>query len=128
MLCVRTAGCAIPGVLLVLLPKCPACLAAWIAVATGASVPVAAAARLNTIVVLLCVFSIAAMMVRFGLRRRATQDGRYSRRREASACVSNHAATGSDSRLINSRIAISANILRNGDRDLSCPCDVRGGW
>src|SRR3954454_14089578 len=71
MLRVRTAGCAIPGVLLVVLPKCPACLAAWIAVATGASVPVAAAARLHTVVVILCVLSIAAVAARFGLRRRA---------------------------------------------------------
>ena len=76
MLRVTAAGSVLPGVLLVLLPKCPVCLAAWIAIATGASIPVAAAARLNTIVVILCVISIAATVVRFGLRRRrAIQHG-----------------------------------------------------
>ena len=61
---------AIPGALLVLLPKCPACLAAWIAVATGVSIPVAAAARLNTILAILCVLSMLAFAVRFGMGRR----------------------------------------------------------
>ena len=64
----RLKAAALPGVVLVLLPKCPACLAAWIAVATGVSIPVAAAARLNAIVAALCVTSVAAIVVRLAVR------------------------------------------------------------
>jgi hypothetical protein len=60
----RLKRAAIPGAVLVLLPKCPACLAAWIAVATGVSIPVAAAAQLKTAVAGLCLISLAAILVR----------------------------------------------------------------
>jgi hypothetical protein len=65
----RLKAAAVPGALLVLLPKCPACLAAWIAVATGVSIPVAAAARLTAITATLCVVSLAAIALRFAVRR-----------------------------------------------------------
>jgi hypothetical protein len=60
----RLSGAAIPGVALVLLPKCPAGLAAWIAVATGVSIPVAAAAQLKSVVAGLCLISLAAVLAR----------------------------------------------------------------
>ena len=64
------AASILPGAVLVLLPKCPLCLAAWLTVATGIAVPAAAAAPVRGLIV---VFWIAA--VGFGAtqiaRRRA---------------------------------------------------------
>lgn len=39
----RKTGWLFPGILLVLMPKCPVCLAAYIALVTGISIPIAAA-------------------------------------------------------------------------------------
>ena len=52
------AASILPGAALVLLPKCPLCLAAWLTVITGIGVSAATAARLRGLIV---VFSIAAM-------------------------------------------------------------------
>jgi hypothetical protein len=48
----------LPGVVLVLLPKCPLCLAAWLTVATGLGVSAAGAAWVRGIAVM---FSVVAM-------------------------------------------------------------------
>jgi hypothetical protein len=58
----RRAGFAasiLPGTALVLLPKCPLCLAAWLGVVTGVGVSAAAAAYLRGAIVILCVASVA---------------------------------------------------------------------
>ena len=54
------AACMLPGAVLVLLPKCPLCLAAWLMVVTGAGVPAAWAAGMRGVIV---VFWVAAMAV-----------------------------------------------------------------
>lgn len=69
----RLSGAAasiLPGAVLLLLPKCPLCLAAWLTVATGVGVSAAAAARVRG---LLVVFWIAAAGVAASriIRRRA---------------------------------------------------------
>ena len=46
------------GAVLMLLPKCPLCLAAWLTLATGLGVPAAAAARVRGLIV---IFWVAAM-------------------------------------------------------------------
>jgi hypothetical protein len=53
-----------PGLLLILMPKCPACFAAYIALASGIglSLPVAAGGRMTLIV--LCVASLVFMASR----------------------------------------------------------------
>jgi hypothetical protein len=58
----RRAGFAasiLPGTALVLLPKCPLCLAAWLGVVTGVGVSAAAAVYLRGAIVILCVASVA---------------------------------------------------------------------
>ncbi len=44
----RAAAALLPGAGLLLLPKCPLCLAAWLAAASGLGIPLAAAAHLRT--------------------------------------------------------------------------------
>ena len=57
----RTGAAAsiVPGAALVLLPKCPLCVAAWLGVATGVSVSAAAAAYVRDAMVVLCVAGLA---------------------------------------------------------------------
>ena len=55
----RAAGCALPGVTVALLPKCPACLAAWLALSTGVGLSVTGAGILRT---LLLVVSLAPLI------------------------------------------------------------------
>lgn len=57
--CCRTAASVLPAAGLVLLPKCPLCLAAWLTFATGVAIPEAGVAWVRG---LLVVFWIAAVM------------------------------------------------------------------
>jgi hypothetical protein len=53
------AGSVLPGAALVLMPKCPMCVAAYVAAGTGLSLSLPAAAWLRTGSILLCVASIS---------------------------------------------------------------------
>ncbi len=57
-------GGLVPSVVLALLPKCPACLAAYLAVGTGASLPFATASSIKTLLVTMCVATLAYSVVR----------------------------------------------------------------
>lgn len=58
------AASILPGALLVLLPKCPLCLAAWLTVATGVGFSAAGAAWVRGIVVLFWLAAVALMLRR----------------------------------------------------------------
>ncbi len=69
----RTVASAFPaGVALALLPKCPMCLAAWLAAATGVTVSAGNAAVLKTVVLGTCVVSAIAVLLYRRERRRAS--------------------------------------------------------
>jgi len=67
------AAPVLPGAVLLVLPKCPLCLAAWLAVGTGAGISAAAAGRVREGIVVFWVlalcFSAAQLIRRRALRR-----------------------------------------------------------
>ena len=64
----RIAGTVIPAAVLVLLPKCPACIVAYIALGTGIGVTLSTAAHLRTLLLVVCVACLAYVAARHVLR------------------------------------------------------------
>jgi hypothetical protein len=64
------AATLLPGAVLLLLPKCPLCLAAWLALVTGAGVSAAAAARVRGLILVFWVLAVALAAAQI-IRRRA---------------------------------------------------------
>ena len=65
--------CTLPTLVLALLPKCPACFAAYVALGTGISLSVAAASIFRTLLIGACVATLVWVFVstfRSTLRRR----------------------------------------------------------
>jgi len=77
----RTASSIFPGALLVLLPKCPLCLAAWLTVATGVGVSAAGAAWVRGTLVVLLVAAAALAAAPIVSASRARRRVRFVRAR-----------------------------------------------
>ena len=71
------AGWIIPSVTLVLLPKCPACLGAYLALFTGISISVSSACNLRTSLLTLSVAALLCLALK-SLSRRALRMGAFN--------------------------------------------------
>lgn len=63
-----TAG-SLPGMILLLMPKCPACFAAYIAIATGVGISIPAAASLRTGLIIACAATLLLTLTAVICRR-----------------------------------------------------------
>ncbi len=73
---VEMAGWLIPGATLVLLPKCPACVAMYVALFSGVGLSLASASLIRTSLLILCVLILSCLaLVR--LCRLAAQKERF---------------------------------------------------
>jgi hypothetical protein len=62
--CFAAGRWVLPGAILVFLPKCPVCLAAYVAFGSGIALSVLTATRLRVVILILCVAALAYFVAR----------------------------------------------------------------
>jgi len=65
------AGYVVPAAVLALLPKCPFCLAAYLAIGTGLGIATSTAAHLRTLLLIVCVVCLVFMAAKHAVRWRS---------------------------------------------------------
>jgi membrane protein implicated in regulation of membrane protease activity len=59
----EVAGWVVPGATLILLPKCPVCVAMYVALISGVSMSVASASKLRTSLLIVCIAIVTCLAV-----------------------------------------------------------------
>lgn len=81
----RATHWIVPGGILALMPKCPACFAAYVAMGTGLGISLSVAAQLRVAAIALCMGWLFCVLYR-GIRRLSGQPG-LGRRPECAAPI-----------------------------------------
>jgi hypothetical protein len=64
----EVAGWVVPTAMLSVIPKCPACVAAYVAMATGLGISLPAAGHLRTSLIVVCVAALVFVTTRLAVR------------------------------------------------------------
>jgi hypothetical protein len=74
----EAAGWVLPGVIVTLLPKCPACLAAWLVLSTGIGLSAPAAGRLRLLLLIVSLVPTLYLTAKVVVRvQRSRADARH---------------------------------------------------